>query len=132
MAVEQMKNIYFASEGDKVLLTNGSIYEFVKVKRTKFIATKDSKFYDIPISAFQEIIEKAPPKKINQGYKKLKVNDLFIIDVKDNACLFSFVEISNGRIVGINPLNNMRTRIDIGLYVGTLNEVKKGIKECQL
>ena len=120
-----MKSIYLASEGDKVLLNNGSVYEFVKVKRTKFLAKKDNSFYDIPISAFKEIIEKAPPKKINQSYKKLKENDFFIIDVKENACLFTFVGIENGRIIGINVLNNMRTKIDIGLYVGTLNEVKK-------
>jgi hypothetical protein len=125
MTVEQLNNIYLASEGDKILLTNGEVYEFVRVKRTKFIASKDGLNYDIPLGAFKEIVEKAPPRKINQSYKKLKENELFIINVKDNACLFSFVEISNGRIIGINLLNNTRTRIDIGLYVGTLNEVKK-------
>lgn len=125
MAVEQMKNIFFASEGDKILLKNGNVYEFVRIKRTKFIGSKDGLNYDIPLEAFKEIVEKAPPKKINQSYKKLKVNDLFIIKVKDDAILYSFLEIANGRIIGINPLNNTKTRIDIGLYVGTLNEVKK-------
>jgi hypothetical protein len=120
-----MNNIIFASQGDKIKTKSGRIYEFVKLKRTKFIAKNDEGTYDIPVELFDEIIEKAPPKKLNQTYKKLQSGDLFYCIIKDDIVIFSFVEIANGRIIGKNLTHGGRTRIDISLYGGNLAELKK-------
>lgn len=120
-----LTNIVFADEGDKVVLKSGKVFTFVKLKRTKFVGrAEDGALYDIPVSSFERIIEKAPPKKINDSYKKLKKGELFWINHKDSAQLFRFVEIKNGRIQGINVVDGGKTRIDINLYGGTLEELK--------
>jgi len=121
------KNIVFANEGDKVKCTNGEIYEFIRLKRTKFIGKNEKGTYDIPIQMFVEIVEKAGPKKINQSYKRLKEGDLFYIKKGDDAIVYSYIEMSNGRIIGKNPVHGGRTRIDIGLYGGKITELKKQI-----
>jgi hypothetical protein len=74
-----------------------------------------------------EIVEQAPPKKLNDSYKKLKEGELFYIDHKDSAIVFAFKEMKNGRIIGINPLDKGITRIDISLYGGKITELKKMI-----
>lgn len=120
--MENNTNILYANEGDKVELKSGKVFEFVKLKRTKFIGRADGALYDIPVDAFKRIIEKAQPKQIPQSYKALKSGDLFWIN-KDGAFLFRFVEIKNGRIIGINVADGGRSRIDIALYGGTINEL---------
>lgn len=123
MAVDTMKNIVFADSGDKVKLTNGKIYEFVKLKRSKFIGKNENGMYDIPVSMFAEIVEKVEIK-INNGYKKLKKGELFFINKNDTAVVFIFEELKNGRIFAENPIHGGKTRIDVGLYGGKISELK--------
>lgn len=123
--LNNMNNIVFANQGDKIRTTSGTEYEFIKLKRTKFIAKNEKGTFDIPVEFFKEIIEKAPPKKIPTSYKKLQIGDLFYITVKDDILMFSFVEIANGRIIGKNLSHGGRTKIDISLYGGNLSELKK-------
>jgi hypothetical protein len=122
---EMNKDVIFANMGDKVRLHTGEIVEFVKLNRSKFVFKRNDVAYNIAVSAFKEIVEKAPPKKINQSYKKLKVGDLFYIVHKDEAMVYSFLEIAKGKIVGKNPILGSRTSIDINLYGGKLTELKK-------
>ena len=122
-------NILFANAGDMIKLKSGEIVEFVKLNRTKFVFKREGQQYNIPVGAFVEIVEKAAPKKINQSYKKLTEGELFYIDHKDNAMVFSFIEVKNGKIVGKNPIHGGRTTIDIGLYGGKLTELKKMVAQ---
>lgn len=117
-------NILYAELGDKIKLKNGSIYEFVKMKRTKFIGKKDGQMYDIPMDMFLEIVEKGEKPKLNNDYKTLRQGELFYINKNDKALLFKFEEIKNGKIVGINPIGNVRTTIDVGLYGGKVSDIK--------
>lgn len=123
--IEMNTNILWAHQGDKVKLRSGEIVEFVKLNRSKFVFKRDGNLYNINCEAFVEIVEKAPPKKISQTYKKLKEGDLFFIIHKDEAIVFSFIELKNGKIVGKNPILGQRTNIEIGLYGGKLSELKK-------
>lgn len=126
---EMATNIIFADMGDKVLCKDGNIYEFVKLKRTKFIGRNEQGSYDIPVTWFVEITEKAPPKKLNQSYKKLKEGELFYIVQGDDAKVFAFIELVNGKIMGLNPITKSKTRIDIQLYGGKMTELKKSLTE---
>lgn len=121
---EMMKEIVFASEGDKIKLRNGEIVEFVKLNRTKFVFKREDGMYNININAFVEIVEKAPPKKINQSYKKLKEGELFFINYKEAQSIYAFIEIKNGKIKARN-LNGGKITIDIPFYGGKLSELKK-------
>lgn len=120
-------NIIFANQGDKIKLKNGEVVEFVKLNRTKFVFSREGSHYNTPINNFVEIVEQAPPKKLNDSYKKLKEGELFYIDHKDQAIVFAFKEMKNGRIIGINPLDKGITRIDISLYGGKITDLKKMI-----
>lgn len=120
-----LTNILFANQGDMVKLRNGETVEFVKLNRSKFIFKRNDGLYDIHCDAFVEIVEKAPPKKINQSYKKLKEGELFYITHKDQATVFSFIEMKNGKIIGKNPILGQRTNIEVQLYGGKISELKK-------
>jgi len=126
---EMDKNIIFANQGDMVKLRNGEIVEFMKLNRTKFVFKRNGEAYNIPVSAFVEIVQKAEPKKINQSYKKLKVGEMFYIVHKDDAIIFTFLEIKGGKIVGKHPINSTKTSIDIALYGGKITELKKQLQE---
>lgn len=117
-------NILWANAGDKVQLTNGDVFEFVRLKRTKFIGKKDGQSYDIPVQMFVKIVENAEPKKLNDSYKSLNSGELFyIIGKNDDALIFKFKEMKDGRIIGTNVIHGGRTRIDCGLYGGKVSEL---------
>lgn len=116
-------NILFANPGDKVKLKNGNVYEFVKLKRTKFLGKNEKGLYDIPVSAFVEIVEKAEIK-VNDGYKKLRKGQLFYIDKGGNAIVFIYEEMKRGRIIARNPITGGLAQIDTSLYGGKVSELK--------
>lgn len=128
MAMEQnvmLQNIVFADKGDKVRLKSGEVVEFVKLNRTKFVFARGEAQYNTSVDNFTEIVEKAPVKKLNQSYKKLKEGDLFYIDHKDSLIVFSFEGLKNGKIQARHVIDNGKINIDLGLYGGTINELKK-------
>lgn len=134
MAMEQSvmtTNIVFANKGDKVKLRNGEIVEFIKLNRTKFVFARGEAQYNTPVDNFVEIVEKAPVKKLNQSYKKLKEGELFYIDHKDSLVVFAFSEIKNGKILAKHVIDGGKITIDLGLYGGTINELKKMASDKQ-
>lgn len=115
--------------GAQVKCTDGGSYEFIRMKQTKFIgkSLKDNRQYDIPYKMFVEIVADAPIKKLDTGYKTLKEGELFYItdQKRDDAILFIFVEMRNGRIIGKSPITNGQTRIDVNLYRGKVADIGK-------
>lgn len=122
-------------EGTKILLMNGEQTEYVRTKQKKFIGIMDGKMYNIPISMFKEVIKESKSKKdllkeIQEKQKKiddenkrneavlksLKKGDYFYISKgqRQDAILFIFDSFSNAKIVGINPITKIRTKIDNG------------------
>jgi len=118
-------NIVFANKGDKIKLRSGEVVEFIKLNRTKFVFAREGTQYNTPVDNFVEIVEKAPVKGINQSYKKLKQGDLFYIDHKESLIVFSFDELRNGKIHARHVIDGGKISIDLGLYGGTINELKK-------
>jgi hypothetical protein len=121
---EQLQIIWEAKEGDKIKLNTRDIAEFVKVKQKKFIGIIDNKRYDIPISMIIEITE-----RVNQEKKKeeslnlisqLKKGDWFYINKSGNALLFKFEKVEGKKIIGINPIGDAVTKIDITFQIGLL------------
>lgn len=106
-----------------ILLTNGEECKFIRLKRKKFIGMINGSTFDIPVNMFKEVLEEA---KENVGYKTLKKGELFYItDSRGNdALLYKFDSIKNNRIIGINPLSNVETSIDVSLYRGKVLDIK--------
>lgn len=117
--------------GDKIKLTNGDIMEFVRLKRTNFVATMKGRDYNVPIWMYDSVVEKVDSNfidKINEAKREekknilseLKKGDWFYINKGGNAITFKFEGIERKRIIGINPINGVRTRIDMSFEIGKI------------
>lgn len=111
--------------GDKIRLTNGKIVVFDVLKMKNFHAVMDGKMYQFPIFTFEEVVERAPEKKPNKGYLKLKPGDLFYTVYNNNVCVFAFERMATKNILAVNPVTNGKMRIDPILYGGTIKELVK-------
>lgn len=123
LQIDKWLKVSELKEGDKVKLTDGSIAYFVSMKRKNFSATIDGKSYSVPINMFVEVLEKAPKKELDKSYLNLKKGELFYIKHNNNALLFKFDEMKNGKIIGINIGTNGSTRIDASLYGGKVSDL---------
>lgn len=125
--MEQVSAIYDLEEGDTVKLTTGQIAEFIRAKQKKFVGVISGKSYDIPFSMFDSLVEKTSKIKaaIKQESKRnalatIKKGDLFYINKNGDAVVFRYEGIEGKRIIGINPISNARTRIDMAFEIGLL------------
>jgi hypothetical protein len=122
--IDQIKMIMELREGDKVKLTNGDIAEFVKGKQKKFIGIINNKRYDIPFSMLVEILEKADQSKKKEEtldtLSLLKKGDWFYINKSGSALVFKFDGIEGKKIIGINHIGDIRTKIDMNFQIGIL------------
>jgi hypothetical protein len=114
-------------QGSIVKLTSGETATFTRLKQSKFIGMINGGSFDIPVTMLLEIIEEA---KANDGYKKLKKNELFYIVKGKDTILFIFDCMEKGYIIGINPISKGKTRIDISLYGGAVKEITKELKSA--
>lgn len=118
-----MNNLH---EGDKVLLTNGQVAEFVRAKQKKFVGIIEGARYDIPMAMYKETVgkidinQKKEEKEKNNSkiLNSLKAGDWFYINKNGNALVFKFQEVKGNKIIGINPINNATTKIDINFEIG--------------
>lgn len=60
--VQISEELKAAKLGDKILLSDGSKMEFVKLNRTKFLAKNEKGMYSCPVSMFVRVTEQAPPE----------------------------------------------------------------------
>lgn len=117
---DQLIAINNLHEGDKVLLTNGQMAEFVRAKQKKFIGIIDGSRYDIPMAMFKEVTEKVDAKKRIEEKKKesvsvlknLKNGDWFYINKNGMAIAFIFEALQGNKIIGVNPIDGGKTKID--------------------
>jgi uncharacterized protein YjhX (UPF0386 family) len=128
--ISQLKEIKVMelNAGDKIKLTNGDIMIFDRLKRTKFVATMNGQSYNVPILMFDSVVEKIDIVKLQKEKKEeknnilstLKKGDYFYINKNGNAIVFKFEGLEGRKIIGINPINGGRTRIDITFEIGKL------------
>jgi hypothetical protein len=111
------------NSGDKVLLTDGQIAEFVRLKQKKFIGVIDEKSYDIPVSMFVEVVDKVDFQEKEKQIQELQPNDVFYINKNGKAILYIFERFEKGKIVGVNPISKGRTIIDRDLFAGKVNDL---------
>jgi hypothetical protein len=121
---EQLRLSMELKEGDKIKLNSGEIVEFVRAKQKKFIGIMNGARYNISISSINSVVEKADQNKKKEEslnlVGQLKKGDWFYINKNGNAITFKFDRIEGKRIIGINPIGDAVTRIDINFQIGLL------------
>lgn len=106
--------------GDIIKLTDGSECEFVRLKRKKFIGIIDGGSYDIPVNMFVKLLKKNSEDKFEE-IKKLRAGNMFYIQANNgDAILFEFQAFNGNNIIGINPINKARTKIDKSMFAGVV------------
>lgn len=115
--------------GDKIKLKTGEVMEFVEMKRTKFTAMMNGKRYRVPVTLLETVLEKVDINKIKAEKKEesksilseLNKGDWFYINKSGRAIAFKFEKVEANKIIGINPIDGSRARIDITFEIGKIN-----------
>lgn len=121
---EKLIEIYKLQPGDKIKLTTGQEAEFVRLKKTRFVGLILGVSYDIPITMFDRVLEKAAPAPESPKVTgvdiapKLKPGDWFYINNRNRAEVYIFKEIHGTKIIGLVPFDNQAVRIDMGFEMG--------------
>ena len=113
------------TQGDIILLNDGTKCEFVRVKRTRFIGIIDGEGYDIHVNAFDKVIERVD-YTVDEDIERLEKGDLFYYSKKGKAMLLRFEEIDDkGNIVGINPVNKGKVSIFKEMFGGLVSDLQE-------
>jgi len=106
--------------GDKVRLTGGREMLFVRLKQTKFIATEDGVPYDVPVSMFEELVEKSAESMFDAN--TLTPGDFFyILTAKKEAIIFQYDgHHSATQVTAINPVTKLTVRMSQDIIKGPL------------
>lgn len=110
--------------GDVVKCVDGKDYEFVSVKRTKFVGKHGTAAYSIPIEWFVDVVERKKQPTFDPN--NIREGELFyIVDEKGRAIVYRFQYMMNhDRIFAKNPISGTDTRIDVALYAGKIDELR--------
>ena len=109
--------------GDIVECTDGKKYEMIKVNRVKFVAknVENGAAYNIPFEMFVKVVSK---KVVNiDKINSLKQGDLFVINDSKGALLFKFEKFEKDKIIGVNPLTGIKTRMPKSMFATKVNEL---------
>lgn len=122
--MENFEALINCNAGDVVETVKGDTFKFVKLNRKYFIgvSTTDNATYKIPVECFKRVVDK---KVVNmEKYKEVKVGEFFYIDNNGKgALLFKFLGMKNGKMLGEDPINNMKSLIATSLYVGKVKDL---------
>lgn len=122
--MEKFEVLMNCNAGDVVETIKGDTFKFVKLNRKYFIgvSTADDATYKIPVELFKRVVDK---KVVNiDKYKEVKIGEFFYIDNNGKgALLFKFLGMEKGKMLGENPINNMKSLIATSLYVGKVKDL---------
>ena len=122
--MENFEALINCNAGDVVETIKGDTFKFVKLNRKYFIgvSTNDNATYKIPVELFKRVVDK---KVVNMDkYKEVKVGEFFYINNNGKgALLFKFLGMKNGKMLGEDPINNMKSLIATSLYVGKVKDL---------
>ena len=122
--MEKFEALMNCNVGDVVETVKGDTFKFVKLNRKYFIgvSTSDNATYKIPVECFKRVVDKKVVDK--EKYREVKVGEFFYIDNNGKgALLFKFLGMKNGKMLGEDPINNMKSLIATSLYVGKVKDL---------
>ena len=122
--MENFEALMNCNAGDVVETIKGDTFKFVKLNRKYFIgvSTSDNATYKIPVELFKRVVDK---KVVNMDkYKEVNIGEFFYIDNNGKgALLFKFLGMEKGKMLGENPINNMKSLIATSLYAGKVKDL---------
>ena len=123
MDLNRKMELVNCNAGDIVECADGKKYEMIKINRVKFVA-KDIESgipYSIPFEMFISVVSK---KVVNTDkINSLKPGDLFVINHPKGALLFRFEKFEKDRIIGINPLTGVKTKMPKSMFAFRVDEL---------
>lgn len=113
------------SLGDKVLCSNGETYEFIRLKKTKFLGKRSGQTFNIPVSMFVEVVEKGESTLFD--VTSLKEGDLFYtLDARKNPVLYRFkYMINSNKVMAENPVTRTGVRMPAEIVEGSIHDFTK-------
>ena len=123
MDLNRKMELINCNAGDIVECTDGKKYEMIKVNRIKFVAknVENGAAYNIPFEMFVKVVSK---KVVNiDKINSLKPGDLFVINDSKGALLFKFEKFEKDKIIGVNPLTGIKTRMPKSMFATKVNEL---------
>lgn len=125
LTLEQMNGLNSLNVGDVFTTIHGAEYSFVEMKRKYVHGTslKDGKTYRVPVDSFDKVVKRVDRKAKAAEYRSLTRGELFYIAYKGDTVLYKFEGEDRGKIIGINPISNSRTKIDPALYGGKVSDL---------
>lgn len=108
--------------GDIIRCSNGKEYEFVRLKKTKFLGKRDGATYDVPVELFMELVRKSEKAPFDPSV--LKEGDLFyILNNKQEAILLRFKYMINAdKVQAENPVTEQGYRVSASMIEGNVRE----------
>lgn len=122
--MEKFEALMNCNVGDVVETVKGDVFKFVKLNRKYFIGIliTDNATYKIPVECFKRVVDKKVVDK--EKYREVKVGEFFYIDNNGKgALLFKFLGMKNGKMLGEDPINNMKSLIAPSLYAGKVKDL---------
>lgn len=122
--MEKFEALLNCNVGDVVETIKGDTFKFVKLNRKYFIGVSisDNATYKIPVECFKRVVDKKVVDK--EKYREVKVGEFFYIDNNGKgALLFKFLGMKNGKMLGEDPINNMKSLIAPSLYAGKVKDL---------
>lgn len=122
--MEKFEALLNCNVGDVVETVKGDTFKFVKLNRKYFIgvSTTDNATYKIPVECFKRVVDKKVVDK--EKYREVKIGEFFYIDNNGKgALLFKFLGMKNGKMLGEDPINNMKSLIAPSLYAGKVKDL---------
>lgn len=123
---EKLDTLSKLSMGDKIELRDGSEYEFIRLKRTRFIgrSLEDDVSYDIHVNSFNEVLERTEDNT-EEEIRSLNPGELIYINDKGSPVLLRYKRMKGEKLICSNVISGGRVKVDPELYVGKVKDLKE-------
>jgi hypothetical protein len=111
--------------GDIVRCSNGKEYEFIRLKKSKFLGKRDGTIFDVAVELFVEIAQWS--NKTQFDASSLQEGELFYIlnSKQEPVCLRFKYMINANRIMAENPVTSQGYRLSVELAEGTIRSLQR-------
>lgn len=123
--IEKKRTLRSLDMGDIIKCTNGKEYEFIRMKRDKFLARRDGGMYDVPAQMFDQLVRKSEQERFNPS--ELQEGELFyILNAQQEAIVLRFQYMINvDKVHAENPITKQGYTLAAHMVKGAVRELVK-------
>lgn len=122
---EKLRILSSLKLGDIVRCINDKDYEFIRMKKAKFIGRRYGTSYDIPVEMFSTIVRLSDKTPFDAS--QLQEGELFyVLNNKKEAIIYHFKYMINAnKVMAENPITGVGARIPSSMAAGTVREMMR-------